>query len=74
VYANSYFHPIDPNFRIDVDHYDHYLVVRPMVLLLYVVLVAKLHLKMLRLNVVEMDDRYWVEDYFKNKTRNHCME
>jgi len=67
VYANYYFHPIDPNFPMNVDHCDHYPVVLPVVLLLSVFLVAKLHLKVVRLNVVVMDDHYQFVDYFKNE-------
>jgi hypothetical protein len=74
VYANYYFHPLDPNFRMNVDHYDHYLVVHPNVLLSYVSLVAKLHSKLVRLNVVVMDDHYQFVDYFKDKRRNYFIE
>jgi hypothetical protein len=70
VYANHYFHPIDPNFLTAVDHYDHYLVVHPIVLLPYVSLLAKLHLMVVRLNVAVMGDHYRFVDYLKKKGKN----
>ncbi len=61
--ANCYYYPIVPNCLMEVDQYEHYLVVHQDQLFL----VAKLHRMMIHLNVVVVDVRYHFVDYSKKK-------
>jgi hypothetical protein len=64
VNANYYYHLVVPNSQMNLDHYGYY----PVFLPAFVILVAKLHLMMIHLNVVEMDVRFQFVDYLKKRS------
>jgi hypothetical protein len=65
VNANYYHHLVVPNWPMNLEQYEYFLVFH----LVHGFLVAKLHLMMVHRNVVVMDDRSQLVDYLKKEIK-----